>query len=165
MASDQKTVDRPLPAIAEAFKELEDDLNKGSGAVLRVRPFSHACSLISILFGYLGMAFKFAEKDYVSKVRCHEYDSDHCKVQSFNPLLQRPFAFEGKFYHGNCKTSVKLMKSIESDSRSLLACRLGNSPLPCEEIDTRVCVTLGKKIQQGSGYVYRVFLELVSTVM
>lgn len=61
--------DRPLSAIAKAFKELEGELNQGEGAVLKVAPFAHACSLISILFGCLGIAFKFAEKDYVGKVR------------------------------------------------------------------------------------------------
>jgi hypothetical protein len=61
-------MERPLPAIAKAFQELEKEVEKGGEAVISVADFAHACSLISVLFGCLGMAFKFAEKDYVSKV-------------------------------------------------------------------------------------------------
>ena len=56
-----------LRQIAEAFQELTLSLNSGNGDI-QVAPFSHACSLLSILFGCLGIAFKFAEIDYVAKV-------------------------------------------------------------------------------------------------
>lgn len=59
--------DRPLFAIAKSWKGLQGELGS-EVQVLRVDSFSHACSLISPLFGCLGVAFKFAEKDYVSKV-------------------------------------------------------------------------------------------------
>jgi hypothetical protein len=59
--------DRPLFAIAKSWKGLQGELGS-EVQVLRVDSFSHACSLISPLFGCLGIAFKFAEKDYVSKV-------------------------------------------------------------------------------------------------
>lgn len=62
-------MERPLPAIAKAFQELEKEVEKGGEAMISVADFAHACSLISVLFGCLGMAFKFAEKDYVSKVQ------------------------------------------------------------------------------------------------
>ncbi|XP_011033328.1 PREDICTED: glycolipid transfer protein-like [Populus euphratica] len=58
---------KPLRKIAEAFKELEATINSQSQEV-EVAPFSHACSLVSPLFGCLGIAFKFAEVDYVAKV-------------------------------------------------------------------------------------------------
>ncbi|CAK9159479.1 unnamed protein product [Ilex paraguariensis] len=60
----------PLSAIAEAFEELSALVSSsGSFDDLRLKPFCDACSLVSILFGCLGIAFKFAEMEYVSKVR------------------------------------------------------------------------------------------------
>ncbi|XP_052184088.1 accelerated cell death 11 [Diospyros lotus] len=62
---------KPLRLIADAFKDLADNLGSQSpsGIVhLEVAPFSRACSLVSPLFGCLGIAFKFAELDYVAKV-------------------------------------------------------------------------------------------------
>lgn len=59
--------DKPLRKIAEAFIELAATVNAQTADV-EVAPFSHACSLVSPLFGCLGIAFKFAEMDYVAKV-------------------------------------------------------------------------------------------------
>ncbi|XP_011048042.1 PREDICTED: ceramide-1-phosphate transfer protein-like [Populus euphratica] len=59
--------EKPLKKIAEAFKELEATI-KSQTQDVEVAPFSHACSLVSPLFGCLGIAFKFAEMDYVAKV-------------------------------------------------------------------------------------------------
>uniref|UniRef100_A0A7N0TCS9 Glycolipid transfer protein domain-containing protein n=1 Tax=Kalanchoe fedtschenkoi TaxID=63787 RepID=A0A7N0TCS9_KALFE len=56
----------PLSDIAEAFEELA--LLAASGD-LHLSTFCHACSHVSVLFGCLGLAFKFAELEYVSKVR------------------------------------------------------------------------------------------------
>lgn len=58
----------PLSAIAEAFEELAESV-KQSSQHLRLDTFCDACSLITVLLGCLGIAFKFAELDYVSKVR------------------------------------------------------------------------------------------------
>ncbi|KAF2310783.1 hypothetical protein P3X46_031456 [Hevea brasiliensis] len=60
--------EKPLRKISEAFKELAATVNSQS-ADIEVAPFSRACSLVSPLFGCLGIAFKFAEMDYVAKVR------------------------------------------------------------------------------------------------
>ncbi|KAK4858661.1 hypothetical protein QYF36_020083 [Acer negundo] len=61
--------EKPLRKIADAFKELEATVNSQTpGANVEVAPFSRACSLVSPLFGCLGIAFKFAELDYVAKV-------------------------------------------------------------------------------------------------
>ncbi|XP_059668456.1 accelerated cell death 11 [Cornus florida] len=64
--------ERPLRKIAEAFKDLSNTVNSQTldvGVVdLELAPFSRACSLVSPLFGCLGIAFKFAEMDYVAKV-------------------------------------------------------------------------------------------------
>ncbi|XP_010923671.1 accelerated cell death 11 [Elaeis guineensis] len=58
---------KPLRRIAEAFEGLADTVSAKTAAV-EVAPFSRACSRVSVLFGCLGIAFKFAEMDYVSKV-------------------------------------------------------------------------------------------------
>ncbi|XP_042482826.1 ACD11 homolog protein [Macadamia integrifolia] len=58
----------PLSAIADAFEELAKTISTSSED-LRLVPFSDACSLVSVLFGCLGIAFKFAELEYVAKVR------------------------------------------------------------------------------------------------
>ncbi|CAN1812940.1 Accelerated cell death 11 [Linum perenne] len=60
--------DKPLRMMAVAFKELEATVNSHSSGDLEVAPFSRAASLVSPLFGCLGIAFKFAEIDYVAKV-------------------------------------------------------------------------------------------------
>ncbi|KAL0011816.1 hypothetical protein SO802_006924 [Lithocarpus litseifolius] len=59
---------KPLRKISEAFKELEATVNSQTPDDVDVASFSRACSLISPLFGCLGIAFKFAEMDYVAKV-------------------------------------------------------------------------------------------------
>ena len=61
-----------LSSIADAFEELSDlikkDKSNGASFELRLKPFCDACSLVSVLFGSLGIAFKFAEMEYTSKV-------------------------------------------------------------------------------------------------
>ncbi|KAK6133850.1 hypothetical protein DH2020_032400 [Rehmannia glutinosa] len=58
----------PLSAVADAFEELSALLKaKGLDYDLDLKTFCDACSLVSILFGCLGLAFKFAELEYVSK--------------------------------------------------------------------------------------------------
>ncbi|MBA0771798.1 hypothetical protein Gotri_007271, partial [Gossypium trilobum] len=56
-----------LRKMADAFKELAAKVNSQT-ADMEVAPFSRACSFVSPLFGCLGIAFKFAEMDYVAKV-------------------------------------------------------------------------------------------------
>lgn len=67
--------ERPLQQIAVAFSELAANVKdqqqhkqEEKEENLRVASFAGASSYVSILFGSLGIAFKFAERDYVSKV-------------------------------------------------------------------------------------------------
>ncbi|CAN4081996.1 unnamed protein product [Withania somnifera] len=63
--------EKPLRKMAKAFKELAYTLNSQTldeAAQMEVASFSHACTLVSPLFRCLGIAFKFAELDYVAKV-------------------------------------------------------------------------------------------------
>lgn len=64
MAGDEQ---KPLRRIADAFDSLAATANSKS-VPIETAHFSDACSRVSILFGCLGIAFKFAEMDYVSKV-------------------------------------------------------------------------------------------------
>lgn len=57
----------PLTAVAEAFEQLARFI-QSSDRNLRLSTFGKACSLVSVLFGCLGFAFKFAELEYVAKV-------------------------------------------------------------------------------------------------
>lgn len=69
MATDDQM--KPLRKMAEAFNRLAATINSQNDTVeaqLEVGPFSEACSLVSPLFRCLGIAFKFAELDYVAKV-------------------------------------------------------------------------------------------------
>ncbi|XP_074592536.1 accelerated cell death 11-like isoform X2 [Curcuma longa] len=56
--------EKPLRRIAAAFEALEAS---SKTAPMEVDAFSRACSQVSFLFGCLGIAFKFAEMDYVAK--------------------------------------------------------------------------------------------------
>ncbi|KAG7013031.1 ACD11-like protein, partial [Cucurbita argyrosperma subsp. argyrosperma] len=62
----------PLSAIAESFEGLAKlvcSFKEDSSQQLRLDVLCDACSLVSVLFSSLGLAFKFAELEYVSKVR------------------------------------------------------------------------------------------------
>ncbi|XP_042023201.1 ACD11 homolog protein-like [Salvia splendens] len=65
----QKADFTPLAAVVDAFEQISAVLKaKGLHHDLDLKSFCDACSLVSVLFGCLGIAFKFAEMEYVSKV-------------------------------------------------------------------------------------------------
>jgi len=62
---------KPLRKISDAFNDLAITVNSQTldhDPQLELASFSSACSLVSPLFRCLGIAFKFAELDYVAKV-------------------------------------------------------------------------------------------------
>ncbi|GJN23107.1 hypothetical protein PR202_gb10726 [Eleusine coracana subsp. coracana] len=59
--------EKPLRRIAASFEELEAVAKQQPPGVMDAAAFSRACSNVSVLFGCLGIAFKFAEMDYVDK--------------------------------------------------------------------------------------------------
>ncbi|XP_050374449.1 ACD11 homolog protein isoform X2 [Argentina anserina] len=66
---DDATSPAPLSSIVEAFEKLAKILDsQEQDGDLQLDTFCQACSLVSILFSCLGLAFKFAEMEYVSKV-------------------------------------------------------------------------------------------------
>jgi len=60
--------DKPLRRIGSSFEELAAVAKQQQPAAMVAGDFSRACSHVSVLFGCLGIAFKFAEMDYVAKV-------------------------------------------------------------------------------------------------
>ncbi|KAL1190315.1 ACD11 -like protein [Cardamine amara subsp. amara] len=71
-------VNTPLSVITEAFEDLVDLLKPLQSEIdeeeeeedgLRLDAFCSACTHVAVLFNCLGFAFKFAEMEYVSKVR------------------------------------------------------------------------------------------------
>lgn len=66
---------KPLSPVVEAFEDLANHLQRIDidGGELRLDTFCDSCSLVSILFSCLGLAFKFAESEYVSKVHSDSY--------------------------------------------------------------------------------------------
>ncbi|XP_016652040.1 PREDICTED: ACD11 homolog protein isoform X2 [Prunus mume] len=69
MAMAESTSTPPLTSIVEAFEELDKFLqSQPQQQRLSLDTFCQASSLVSILFSCLGLAFKFAEMEYVSKV-------------------------------------------------------------------------------------------------
>jgi hypothetical protein len=57
----------PLTAIVDAFEDLAKLRDEERD--LQLESFCGACSLVSVLFSCLGLAFKFAEMEYVYKIR------------------------------------------------------------------------------------------------
>ncbi|KAG6642039.1 accelerated cell death 11 [Carya illinoinensis] len=100
---------KPLRNISEAFKELAATVD-GQTADVEVAPFSRACSLISPLFGCLGIAFKFAEIDYVAKVKDLAEASN--SIGSLQALLEQDIA-------------ANTVKKAGSHSRNLLRVKRG----------------------------------------
>ncbi|XP_031249578.1 ACD11 homolog protein [Pistacia vera] len=104
------TMSTPLGVIVGAFEELEKLLNCGSNSELRLDSFCDASSLVSVLFSSLGLAFKFAELEYVSKVKNLVQASK--TYETLHEILDRDIA------NGNVKTSG-------SNSRNLRRVRQG----------------------------------------
>lgn len=102
-------VEKPLRKIADAFKELAATVNSETVDV-EVAPLSRACSLVSPLFGCLGIAFKFAEMDYVAKV--NDLVEASKSLTTLQVMLDRDV-------EGNC------VKKGGSHSRNLLRVKRG----------------------------------------
>ncbi|XP_043689473.1 accelerated cell death 11-like [Telopea speciosissima] len=100
---------KPLAKIAEAFKDLSATVNSGTQDVKLVE-FSRACSLISPLFGCLGITFKFAEMDFVADV--HGLAEASKSIESLQSLLDRD-------------TENDCVKKDGSHSRNLLKVKRG----------------------------------------
>ncbi|CAI9785370.1 unnamed protein product [Fraxinus pennsylvanica] len=85
----------PLSTVADAFEELSALVkSKDCNFDLRLKPFCDACSLVSVLFTSLGIAFKFAELEYVSKLfsfKFSMYKILQSSLSLFEPKSNFPF--------------------------------------------------------------------------
>ncbi|KAJ0488949.1 putative glycolipid transfer protein [Helianthus annuus] len=99
-----------LSLIADAFEEISDSINKDVSVELRLKPFCDACSLISVLFGSFGIAFKFAEMEYTSKV---------------NDLADAAILYGTLSKVIDCDVKTDTVKSAESLTRKLRRVRQG----------------------------------------
>ncbi|KAL3751379.1 hypothetical protein ACJRO7_012236 [Eucalyptus globulus] len=122
----------PLSGIADAFEKLAGSLSgdrgrSGDGAALQLDALCDACAPVSVLFGCLGIAFKFAEMEFVSKVsNLVEASKKYCTLEkiidvdvanrtvkkqgSHTRNLRRGQLLEGSSYHrlfsGLCTISL-----------------------------------------------------------
>ncbi|ESQ28408.1 hypothetical protein EUTSA_v10019106mg [Eutrema salsugineum] len=121
MIENNTRVNTPLSVITEAFEDLADFLkprrNKRcdenddeSIDGLRLDAFCSACTHVSVLFGCLGFAFKFAEMEYVSKVR---------------DLVEASKTFETLQNILDLDVENETVKTPGSNSRNLRRVRLG----------------------------------------
>ncbi|WRX13396.1 Glycolipid transfer protein domain - like 1 [Theobroma cacao] len=101
--------EKTLRKISDAFKELAATVNS-QAADMEMAPFSRACSLVSPLFGCLGIAFKFAEMDYVAKV--DDLAEASKSIATLNAMLDRDV-------EGNC------VRKAGSHTRNLLRVKRG----------------------------------------
>ncbi|XP_068322866.1 accelerated cell death 11-like [Pyrus communis] len=128
--------ERPLRKIAEAFKELEAAVNSPAADV-EVAPFSHACSLVSPLFGCLGIAFKFAEIDYVAKV--HDLSEASDSISTLQVLLDRDI-------EADC------VRKAGSHSRNLLRVKRGIDMV--RVLFEQIIVTKGNSLKDPASKAY-----------
>lgn len=104
-----------LSLIADAFEELSSDLikkGKNQNDEMRLKPFCDACSLVSVLFGSLGLAFKFAEMEYTSKV-CLFHQIYHLDYIS-SGFLTRLISFTRLSYISRLYKSFQLVKNTQT---------------------------------------------------
>lgn len=101
--------DKPLTKISESFKELAATVNLQASDV-ELAAFSRACSYVSPLFGCLGIAFKFAEMDYVAKV--DDLAEASKSILTLQSVIDRDI-------EGNC------VKKAGSHTRNLLKVKRG----------------------------------------
>ncbi|KDP34943.1 hypothetical protein JCGZ_09231 [Jatropha curcas] len=128
--------EKPLRKMSEAFKELAVTVSSQSADV-EVAPFSRACSLVSPLFGCLGIAFKFAEMDYVAKVR--DLAESSKSIGSLQALLDRDI-------QENC------VKKAGSHSRNLLRVKRGIDMV--KVLFEQILVTEGNSLKDPASRAY-----------
>ncbi|XP_076917208.1 accelerated cell death 11-like [Bidens hawaiensis] len=116
---DSGTGDKPLRKISSAFNAIANTINNSNHnqqqqpeveVDLELASLSRACALVSPLFRCLGIAFKFAEMDYVAKV------NDLCETSVSVSTVQSMMA---KDIEDNC------VRKPGSHTRNLLRVKRG----------------------------------------
>ncbi|XP_050370137.1 accelerated cell death 11 [Argentina anserina] len=129
--------EKPLRKIAEAFEELEAAVNSQTGEV-EVARFSKACALVSPLFGCLGIAFKFAEMDYVAKV--HDLAEASKSISTLHVLLEKDM-------EAGC------VRKAGSHSRNLLRVKRGIDMV--KVLFEQIIVTKGNSLKDPASKAYQ----------
>ncbi|KAL6198477.1 hypothetical protein ACLB2K_028266 [Fragaria x ananassa] len=129
--------EKPLRKIAEAFEELEAAVNSQTGE-LEVARFSRACSLISPLFGCLGIAFKFAEMEYVAKV--HDLAEASKSISTLHVLLEKD-------------VEAGSVRKAGSHSRNLLRVKRGIDMV--KVLFEKIIVTKGNSLKDPASKAYQ----------
>ncbi|XP_054808603.1 ACD11 homolog protein-like isoform X2 [Prosopis cineraria] len=99
----------PLTAMADAFdelaKRLKCRLNGSMGQeMLRLGNFCQACFLVSFLFNCLGLAFKFAELEYIAKL--HALVEASKRFDTLDDILDHDIA------HDTVKTAGSFSRNL-----------------------------------------------------
>ncbi|EOX96970.1 Glycolipid transfer protein (GLTP) family protein [Theobroma cacao] len=128
--------EKTLRKISDAFKELAATVNS-QAADMDVAPFSRACSLVSPLFGCLGIAFKFAEMDYVAKV--DDLAEASKSIATLNAMLDRDV-------EGNC------VRKAGSHTRNLLRVKRGLDMV--RVLFEQILVTEGNSLKDPASRAY-----------
>ncbi|KAK7280494.1 hypothetical protein RJT34_25558 [Clitoria ternatea] len=110
---DERVVDSPtaspLSAIAEAFEELSKTLKDNkNGQEIRLDTFCQAASLVSILFRCLGLAFKFAELEYVAKLHGLLEASKTC--DTLKDIIDLDVASDTVKTSGSCSRNLRRVR-------------------------------------------------------
>ncbi|KAL9237022.1 hypothetical protein vseg_011612 [Gypsophila vaccaria] len=129
--SEDQVDDKPLRKIAKAFEGLADQPD------IAVAPFSEACAFVSPLFGCLGIAFKFAERDYVAKVK------DLCDASSSLTTLQAVLEHD---------VLANTVQKPGSHSRNLLRVKRGLDMV--KVLFDQIIVTEGDSLKEAASNAY-----------
>ncbi|KAK4263783.1 hypothetical protein QN277_029155 [Acacia crassicarpa] len=104
----------PLSVIAEAFEDLSKFVNgaENNGNTkqqeLRLDKFCRACSHVSILFHSLGLVFKFAESEYISKL--HALTDASKTYDTLQDIIDLDVANETVKTHGSLSRSLRRVR-------------------------------------------------------
>ncbi|KAH9618310.1 hypothetical protein KSS87_000827 [Heliosperma pusillum] len=128
--------DKPLREIAKAFEDLALTLNSHHSHI-SLPPFSHACTLVSPLFGCLGIAFKFAERDYVAKVK------DLCEASTSISTLQAVLDLD---------IQAKTVQKPGSHTRNLLRVKRGLDMV--KVLFEHIIITEGDSLKDAASNAY-----------
>ncbi|KAL9332519.1 hypothetical protein ACSQ67_002129 [Phaseolus vulgaris] len=100
-------IEQPLTAIAEAFEELSK-WRKKEVHHIRLDTFCEAASLVSVLFRCLGLAFKFAELEYMAKLQGLVEASKTCPT--LEDILVLDVASDTVKTSGSCSRNLRRVR-------------------------------------------------------
>ncbi|KAJ1436231.1 Glycolipid transfer protein domain [Sesbania bispinosa] len=132
---DDRVIKYPLSAIAEAFEELSKTVKeKKDGQELRLDTFCEAASLVSVLFRCLGLAFKFAELEYVAKLHGLLEASKTC--HTLPEILNLDVASDSVKTSGSCSRNLRRVRQGLDLVRAIFELLLATDDSSLKEVAT-----------------------------